>query len=202
MALSRYFDRVIACDISAAQISKAIANEKIDYRVASAEQSGIDAECIDLIMVAQALHWFDFGPFYLEAERVIKPEGVLAVVSYQLPRITPDIDTIIDNFHHDIVGTYWPPERRHVDNGYRDIPFPLQEISLPSFQIEHDWTLEQFLGYLQSWSAVVYYEKERQQNPIDLIRGELGTLWDEAGTQKLVCWPLTLRVGKSPWNPI
>jgi SAM-dependent methyltransferase len=200
IALSRYFDHVIACDISEAQISRAITHEKIDYRIASAEQSGIDAECIDLILVAQALHWFDFESFFLEAKRVLKPEGVLAAVSYQLSRINPDIDAVVEEFHNDIIGTYWPPERRHVDNGYRDIPFPLQELSPPSFQIEHDWTLEQFLGYLHSWSAVVYYEKEKHQNPIDLIRKELGTLWDETDTPKRICWPLSLRIGKFTLN--
>ena len=106
--LSRYFRRVIASDTSAAQIDKAQPHEKIDYRVASAENSGIDSNCIDLILVAQALHWFDFELFYLEAKRVLKPEGVLAAVSYQLPRINPDIDAIIDEFHDDLKVLAFP----------------------------------------------------------------------------------------------
>ena len=102
---------------------------------------------------------------------------MLAVVSYRLPRINSDIDTLIDEFHTNIVGDYWPPERRHVDNAYSDIPFLLREIPAPSLQIEHHWTLDEFMGYLQSWSASIYFEKEINQNPVNLITVNLGKLW-------------------------
>jgi len=198
--LARYFKNVIATDISAAQIEEAQPARNIDYRVASVECSGIKSESIDLIIVAQALHWFDFEAFYREAKRVLGPGGVLAVVSYQLPRINPDINAIIDGFHGDILGNYWPAERRHVDTAYKDIPFPLQEISPPSLKIEHDWTLAQFLGYLRSWSAVVHFEKEQKQNPIDLVKSDLSALWPCADPTKRVCWPLTIRIGKFTKN--
>jgi SAM-dependent methyltransferase len=194
--LARYFKKVIATDISAAQIGNAPVMQNIDYRVASAEQSGIDANCIDLLLVAQALHWFDLDAFYREAFRVLKTGGVLATVCYQLPRINTDINAIIDLFHADIIGDYWPAERRHVDTAYRDIPFPLQEIPSPALHIEHDWTLDQFLGYLRSWSAVVYFEKEHKRNPTELIKMNLSALWGELGSRQAVCWPLTLRIGK------
>ncbi len=200
IGLTPYFRNIIASDTSSEQISRAQPHEKIDYLVACAERSGIESASIDLIMVAQALHWFDFEAFYREAKRVLKPDGVLVVVSYQLPRINPDIDAIIDGFHSDILGKYWPPERRHVDTAYRDIPFPLQEITPPWLEIEHDWTLTQFLGYLRSWSAVVQFEKEQKQNPIDLIKSDLSALWPAADPQKCVCWPLTIRIGKFPKN--
>jgi len=200
IGLAGYFAKVIASDISAEQINKATAHEKIDYRVGSAEHSGIESLCVDLIMVAQALHWFDIESFYVEVRRVLKPQGVLAVVSYQLPRIKPDIDAVTDEFHRDILGEYWPPERCHVDNAYGDIPFPLEEIPSPGLQMLHNWTLDEFLGYLQSWSAVARFEKEKQQSPIDLISMKLGTLWGEFETTQAVQWPLTLRIGKFTGN--
>jgi SAM-dependent methyltransferase len=193
--LARVFKKVIATDISAAQIEEAQSEENIVYKVASAEHSGIDSQSIDLIMVAQAFHWFDFELFYTEAKRVLKPEGVLSVVSYQLPRINADIDTLIDEFHHLTLGHYWPAERRHVDNAYRDIPFPLLALPPPSLQMEQYWTLTQFLGYLRSWSAVVYFGKEKKRNPIDFISKQLSTLWGDADKQMPVYWPLTIRIG-------
>ncbi len=196
IGLSRYFTRIIATDASTEQIGKAQSRDNIEYKTGRAEQSGIDQHSIDFVMVAQALHWFDFGSFYREAARVLKPGGLLAAVSYQLSQINADIDAVIDTFYRDIVSEYWPAERRHVEEAYRNIPFPLEEITTPDFQIEQNWTLDQFLGYLQSWSAVVYFEKERQQNPVDLIREKLGDLWGKNDTQKRICWPLTLRVGK------
>jgi ubiquinone/menaquinone biosynthesis C-methylase UbiE len=48
--------------------------------VAAAEKSGINSDRIDIITVAQALHWFALDLFYAEAKRVLKPQGVLAVL--------------------------------------------------------------------------------------------------------------------------
>lgn len=195
-AIANYFNKVIATDISAEQIDKAHPVKNVEYRIANAENSGIEATSVDLIVVAQALHWFDFEAFYREAKRVLKADGVLAIICYQLPRINHDIDIIIDRFHQEIVGAYWPDERRHVDTAYKDIPFPLNEITPPTLRIEHRWTLDQFIGYLRSWSAVVYFEKELKRNPIDIVKIDLRTLWGKIETRQHICWPLTLRIGK------
>ena len=80
VGLASTFHRVIATDASEKQIANAQQHERIDYRVASAEDSGIQSEMIDLIMVAQALHWFDLDRFYDEARRVLKRDGVLAAL--------------------------------------------------------------------------------------------------------------------------
>src|SRR2546430_12347453 len=29
------------------------------------------------------------------------------------------VDLVIDRFYSQVLGPYWPPERRHVDDGYR-----------------------------------------------------------------------------------
>ena len=196
LGLSEYFTRVIATDVSPEQINNAKPHEKIKYHVGSAEQSGIKSQAIDLLVVAQALHWFNFELFYEEAKRVLKREGILAVISYQLPRINTDINAIIDEFHHGTLGQYWPAERQHVDYAYAGISFPLQEIPSPTLIMEHDWTLDQFLGYLRSWSAVVYFEEEQKQNPIELIRKKLTSTWKTEDQKMFIQWPLTLRVGK------
>jgi len=193
--LTKYFKGVIATDLSSAQIEKAPISKNIEYRVCSAECSDLDSQSIDLIVVTQALHCFDVDLFYKEASRVLKPDAILAVISYQLPRISTEIDDLIDQFHQNIVGNFWPPQRAHVDSAYRDIPFPLKELPAPEVKMEVDWTLTQFLGYLQSWSAVVYFEKEKRQNPLDLIHSELHKLWGEQESLGDLSWPLTLRIG-------
>ena len=193
--MTKYFKGVIATDLSSAQIEKAPISKNIEYRVCSAECSDLDSQSIDLIVVTQALHCFDVDLFYKEASRVLKPDAILAVISYQLPRISTEIDDLIDQFHQNIVGNFWPPQRAHVDSAYRDIPFPLKELPAPEVKMEVDWTLTQFLGYLQSWSAVVYFEKEKRQNPLDLIHSELHKLWGEQESLGDLSWPLTLRIG-------
>lgn len=77
--LAQHFEQVIATDASAEQIANAEQHPRVQYRVSTAEMSGLDSGSIDLITVAQALHWFDLPAFYAEAQRVLKPDGLLAV---------------------------------------------------------------------------------------------------------------------------
>src|SRR5215831_9466809 len=74
VGLASTFDRIIATDASEKQIANAQSYERVEYRVAPAENSSIGSETIDLIMVAQALHWFDRDRFYAEARRILKPD--------------------------------------------------------------------------------------------------------------------------------
>ncbi len=107
VGLSAYFKKVIATDASEQQIQNAEQRDNIEYRVTTAEHSGLDNHSVDLIAVAQALHWFDFDNFYQEVKRVLKADGVLAVWTYALLS-TPDdkINRLINEFYTDIVGSY------------------------------------------------------------------------------------------------
>ncbi|MCP4377042.1 MAG: class I SAM-dependent methyltransferase, partial [bacterium] len=160
--LSTHFERVIATDASAAQIDSAVPAANVHYRVAPAEASGLPDRSVDLVTVAQALHWLDLERFYGEVRRVLKPGGLLAVWSYNLLRTDPAIDAEVDAFYSHTVGPYWPPERRLVESGYRDLPFPFPELDTPPFAMTARWRLEQLLGYLGTWSATKRYRGERR----------------------------------------
>lgn len=190
-----HFRQVIATDLSATQIEHAVPHERIRYGVASAEDSGIEDGSIDLVVVAQALHWFDFGRFYDEVRRVAAPGGVFAAVTYGELRLGEDIDPLIDRFYFDVVGPYWPPERRYVDERYETIPFPFPKIEAPAFCMEAHWSLEHLVGYLGTWSAVKEYIKLRGTNPLEQLREELQCLWGAPATLRRVTWPLTVRAG-------
>jgi len=141
--LGRVFQRVIATDASAAQIAQAVAHPRVFYQVTSAATSDIDTGSVDLISVAQALHWFDLPRFYAEARRVLKPEGRIAIWSYGLHSLSHRaLDACIDRFYRDRLGAYWPAERRHVETGYRDLAFPFTAIHAPTFVMQMRWTLD------------------------------------------------------------
>lgn len=195
MALTGHFEQVIATDASASQLENASQNGKVDYRVSPAEASGLDEGSVDLITVAQALHWFDLQAFYAEVERVLKPGGVLAIWSYNLLRCSPEIDALLYHYYSEIVGPYWPPERIHIENGYRNLPFPYAEESSPDFAMIAEWSLEQLLGYLGTWSATQRYTKEIGADPIALIRNEITRLWGDT-PHRTITWPLNLRWGR------
>lgn len=194
-SLAGYFERVIATDASERQIANAIAHPQVDYRIEPAEATDIGQGTLDLIVVAQALHWLDLDAFYREARRVLKPDGIIAVWCYDLLRIAPEVDAIIDHLYRDLVGEDWPAERRLVEDGYRSLPFPFDEIRPPSFAMSASWSLRQLAGYLRTWSAVVRFEQRSARDPTGIIAKSLQAAWGEPDSRRRVEWPLALRVG-------
>lgn len=195
---AEFFERVIATDASGEQIQNAIVNPKIEYRVARAEDSGLKSASCDLVTVAQALHWFDLSGFYAEVKRVLKPGGVLAVWAYTFLRINPAIDEVVNHFYAVTVGPFWPPERLIVEKGYRDVPFPFDELDSPEFFLTAEWPVDALLGYLRTWSASQKYHREKGHDPVTLIEGQVRELWPKTRETLAVKWPIALRAGRRP----
>lgn len=196
VALRAEFEHVIATDASHTQIGESEAMPGVEYQVAPAEHTTIAASSIDLVAVAQAVHWFDLPAFYAEVRRVARPGGVLALWCYELLTASPAIDTAIYRLYEDILCTYWPPERRLVESGYATIDFPFEQIAHPAFQMHKQWTFTQLVGYLCTWSSVKRYEQQHAANPLALIWDELLAAWGDPTAARLVTWPLHLRIGR------
>jgi SAM-dependent methyltransferase len=193
--LSPLFKQVHATDISAAQLAQAVQFSNIRYTVQPAEKTNFPDAFFDLVMVAQAVHWFRFDAFYAEVARTAKPGALLCITGYGKLTVSQEVDNVIDSLYTDIVGPYWDEERRYVDEGYQTIPFPFTEIPSPPFSITYQWSLEHLIGYLQTWSAVKHYQKKKGSNPVDLIWQDLVRHWGDEES-KTVCFPLLLRVGR------
>jgi SAM-dependent methyltransferase len=198
LGLSVYFEQVLATDASSAQLEKATPEKNIEYNVAQAEKSGLETGSIDLVTVAQALHWFDIDAFYHEAERVLRPGGVLAVWNYNMLQCDASIDALLEHLYSDIVGPWWPPERALIENDYNDLAFPFEEQPAPDFAMHTEWDLEQMLGYLRTWSAVQRYARDKGLDPVTLIEEKLSSLWGPADHKRPIHWPLSLRWGRKP----
>jgi SAM-dependent methyltransferase len=196
LGLAGLFDQVIATDASAAQVAQARPCPNIEYRVAPAEDSGIAAGSIDLVTVAQALHWLDREAFFTEARRVLVPRGVIAVWCYSWVTIDPLIDETVRAFNTQEVGPYWPPGRELVDEGYRSIGFPFEELAVPPFAIEQDMTLAEFAGYVRTWSATQRYTAAQKVDPVIGLADRLARRWGPPGAIRRVRWPLHVRAGR------
>jgi hypothetical protein len=181
IGLCKYFKKVIASDASKNQIQHGFQRENIDYKI---------------FPVAQALHWFDFEKFYSNV-RVGKKDGIIAVWSYDMHKINPQIDNISSRLDvdGDILGNYWAKETKHVKEKYKTIPFPFKEISVPAFKTTLYWNLLQLWNYMQTWSSVKKYYSENNQDPLDLIKSELKSLWGDEHNKKEVTWNINIRVG-------
>ncbi len=198
VALADHFARVIGTDPSATQIEAAEMRPNIDYRVEPAEHSSLAGASASVITVAQALHWFDHAAFYAEVKRVLKPNGLFAAWTYS-DCVTGDaaIDRIKDILYVDLTGPYWPPERVHVDAGYKTLPFPFVDIATPTFPMVASWTVDHLIAYFRSWSATQRYIKSKGEDPVAMIEPELRAAWGDANRRRDVRWQFHLRCGKT-----
>lgn len=195
--LAAHFAQVVATDVSAAQIAQARPCAGVDYRVAPAEASGLGDATVDLVTVAQALHWFDLPAFYREVQRVLAPGGLLAAWTYGILHLPdPALDAPLQHFYHQVVGPWWPAERRHVETGYRDLPFPFPRLATPAFALQAQWSLAQLAGYLRSWSATARYIENNPTDPVDDLLVELAPHWPDSHEKQRIEWPLSLHVGR------
>jgi SAM-dependent methyltransferase len=196
VALAEHFEGVLAVDASSGQLARAQPQARVHYVAALAERLPIRDRSVDLVAAAQAAHWFDFERFHAECRRVLVPRGVVAVWTYGLMRVEAAIDEIVDDFHANVVGADWPPERRHVEQGYRSMPFPWREEPAPAFCLECDWDLEQVMGYLATWSAVQRCRDRTGRDPLAVVEPRLAALWPRSVARR-VRWPVHLRLGRA-----
>ena len=194
--LARHFEVVLATDASARQIESALSLRGVRYAVSPAEKSSLPDGSVDLVTVAQALHWFDIPPFFAEVRRVLVPGGVLAVWCYDLLTMAPQIDIPLNRFYREVVGEYWPPERAIVERGYASLDFPFEEVRPPGFAMEKEWTLEDLLGYVRTWSAVRRFMAARGEDPVVALEKDLAPAWGPPRLTRRAVWDLDLRVGR------
>jgi SAM-dependent methyltransferase len=194
--LAAHFQAVRATDASAAQIGQATPHHRVTYAVAREDDSGLDAGSADLVTVAQALHWFDLTRFYAEVRRVLRPDGVVAAWCYGRVHVDTPVDRVVDAFYTRRVGRYWPPERRHVEVAYRDLPFPFDEVALDGGEMAARLSRGGFVGYVGTWSAVRRARDAEGQDPLREFAKELAVVWPDADQVRTVSWPIGLRVGR------
>lgn len=196
VALAGHFARVVATDPSAAQIANAESHSHVEYRVEPAEQCSLGDASADLVTVAQAYHWFDHARFAAEVNRVLRPGGLVAVWTYAHCSVNAVIDAIVDAYYEGTVGPYWAPERRDVENGYVNLPFPFAPIAVPPFDLVVRWNLVQFIDYLRSWSATQRYIAANGRDPLPELEAELQPAWSDVAMAREVRWRLALRAGR------
>jgi len=194
--LAERFERVVATDASPEQIAHAAPHPGVEYRVARAEASGLPDRCVDLATAAQAAHWFDLDAYYAEVRRVARPGAVIALLTYGVMTIGPDIDPIVRAFHAGTLRPHWPPERRPVDEGYRSLPFPFRELDAPPMELRAEWSLPDVLGYIGTWSAVRALERDEGPDPFVAFRHRLAGAWGDPALRRPIRWPLGMRVGR------
>jgi SAM-dependent methyltransferase len=195
LALANYFGHVEASDASADQIAAATQHPRVRYTVSPAEAPTLADRSVDAILVAQALHWFDHEKFYAAVRRVAKPNALIVAAMYDLAEITPEIDHAIHTFYRGDIGPYWPGDRRHIDTHYRSIPWPFTPVTLVVPPMTLNWSLDDLLFYLSTWSAVKRYMADGHSDPLPALRTQLAPLWGNT-PMRTIRWTLHTLAGR------
>lgn len=195
--LAAHFGEVVGFDPSADQIANSTAYERVRYICAPAENIPLPNACADLVTAAQAAHWFDLPRFYDEVRHIGQKDAIVALISYGVLQLEPaELNERFSRFYWREIGPYWPPERKLVDSGYIDIPFPFAELAAPEFSIQLTWELGDFLGYISTWSATQNAIDAGHQDILENFAADLSSLWGSAGCKRPVTWPINMRLGR------
>lgn len=188
-----YFEQIVATDMSRQQLHQAPYFENVSYQVQPAEHTTFADRSFDLIVVAQALHWFNFDAFYAEVRRTLKEDGVIATVGYStLSTSDSMLNALLEHLYSVTLADDWDPERKHVDAHYESIPFPFTLVAQHEFEMRFRWRASQVLGYLNTWSAVKKHRKAHGKDPLAQISAYL----KDDDQQIEVSFPVFLKVGK------
>ena len=193
--LATYFDQVTATDPSHSQIKYARPHPKINYLVEPAEAMSLPARSVNLVVAAQAAHWFDLDAFYAEVKRIARPNCVLALLSYGVPSMRGDIGERLSRFYWNDIHEFWPDRRKHVETGYQTLDFPFEEDSLSGFAIKREWTRPDLLGYVDTWSAIKRAKSAQAYSRIEQFERDMAKLWPD-DIQHHVTWPISARVAR------
>lgn len=196
--LAKFFRKVIATDLSEKQIKSAVKVSNVDYRVLKAEESlDVQDHSIDLITVAQALHWFDLDKFYAEVTRLLRPAGLFATWAYAFHApIHPKIDLILNDFYFNTLGPFWSKNNKLIFDDYRKLNFPFREIPTPEINLEVDWSLEDLIGYFKTWSSTQLFIDKNQVDPTIELHEKISAHWGKDDEKKVLSWHLVFKVGK------
>lgn len=198
LALAERYAAVYASDPSENQIAAALAHPRVRYAVEPAESCSLPDASVDLVCVAQALHWFEHARFFAEVGRVLRPGGLLVALSYGLTHVDAQVDAVFMDLYDGALGPYWPPERRLVESGYAELDFPFEPVPPPAVDMRCDWNLAQYLDYLRSWSASQRHLAATGRDAVGEAAAEFAAAWGDAEVRRAVRWPLAVRAVRKP----
>lgn len=200
-SLAGHVSRVVATDASEDQIARAAAHEGVEYRREPADRVTLASGSVDLITAGAAAHWFELDGFYREVRRVGKSGAVVALFSYG-PRDIADAltllidDPIVHRLQNEVLDGFWPERIQFVHERYATLPFPIEEMTVPAFEMTAEWNAHELLAFLDTWSASQRYFQQHGTRATNAIAAELAQAWGDPDHRRQVRFPLFVRAGR------
>ncbi|GMN34236.1 hypothetical protein TIFTF001_004583 [Ficus carica] len=209
LGVAEHYAQVIGTDVSEAQLGRVMPHPRVRYLhtpLTTNDDEMISLiggeNSVDLVTVAQAVHWFDLPRFYSLATRLLsKPGGVMAVWCYNDVTVSPTFDPVMKRFH-DTTLPFWDGNIKYIFDGYKTLPFPFESVGLGSegspyaLDIPKELSFNGFLKMVGSWSAVI----TAKSRGVDLLSEEvvkgLESAWGGPKLVRSVCYKAFMLAGK------
>ncbi|XP_069058163.1 putative methyltransferase DDB_G0268948 [Pleurodeles waltl] len=179
--LAPHFQKVVGVDISEAQIKEAkkvVGPTNISYCVCPAEELPFEDGSVDLVLSSAAVHYFNIDKFITEVNRVLKPCGCMAFLTYtqylevhakdcsdQLTAIYNEVEKSLVPFHS--------IKMRHVISGYKEIfdaiPFPDKK-RVGDIVCSMQLSIADLLGFIESFGMFQVFLKKDPEAAKELLR--------------------------------
>ncbi|XP_034741658.1 putative methyltransferase DDB_G0268948 [Etheostoma cragini] len=179
--LAPYFQEVVGIDISECQLEEARSvpgYPNVTYRKGTAEELPFQDGSVDLLTAASAAHWFDQTRFLVEASRVLKPRGCIALLGFSdsNTRFTyQDCGERLNHIYDEVKQVLLPYTNNQValaesklEALYSAIPFPDKE-RIESIWVNSTISVRNLVGFIESWSMSQVYKKKDPQAAEDLL---------------------------------
>ena len=142
---------------------------------------------------AEPQNWFDTGA---EAYLRFRPDYPEALAGL-LGAVAPGHDMAVD------VGCGNGQLTVHLAGHFRQVtgfdPSAEQIASAqqrpPQIAIHRTWTLEEFLGYVSTWSAVRRLREAGRQDVLAEFAADIAALWGPPDSALSFSWPINMRLG-------
>lgn len=186
-----YCKNILGLDPSHEQIQHARKTntlKNIKYEVGCGENIPLPEESVDIICCAQSAHWLDYDAYFKECERVLKPDGCIAVYGYTMAEIEVPgekqdrvCNSLLQSFFN---RCKFHPRRAHVDNRmvefFEKLPSVKKERD-DTMHIHRDWNLRDLEGYIESWSG--YRKLADTEKGADLLLSLIGEILAASGAE-------------------
>ncbi|XP_062311790.1 putative methyltransferase DDB_G0268948 [Osmerus eperlanus] len=190
--LAPHFQEVVGIDVSESQLEEARAVSgypNITYRKGTAEELPFPDSSVDLLTAASAAHWFDQARFLVEAARVLKPGGCMALLGYtdSFSLRYGSCDDRLNLIHAEFKKSLLPYTSTRVavadsklQDLYAAIPFPEKE-RVDCVQVSQPISVRALVGFLESFSMYQAYSRAEPQAASSLLLDTQNRLLKEMG---------------------
>ncbi|ETO36166.1 hypothetical protein RFI_00896 [Reticulomyxa filosa] len=187
------FKKVIGIDESTKQLEEATQMDNIEYRCENAYNMPFQENSVQLVTIAQGLHWFDHNKLMQQIHRILVKNGICAVLGYSTPvflRYDKYFHPAFKTYYEETLGSihppsdkrcYWNIDRRLLDHQYQqlsfDPPFDKKKMDRGMFYEHVHMNEHQLFGYFLTWSGYRQYMKkhniaigDKEKDPLNSLR--------------------------------